>query len=303
MLQTRALIEPIASLASQALAREIRALTGSDPKPPTAFLEPAGQAGLFDPDSVTWKVHAHLIGMLVGGLSSLLIQAMHPGALAGVWDHSSFRRDLRARLGRTALFIGATTFGSRTMALAAIERVNRIHTDVNGTRPDGQPYTARDPHLLRWVHLGEVLSFLRAYTTFGDPALPLFAQNQYIWEMQRIGQALGADALPQNLAQANQMLLSYRQELVVDQRVASVIEVIRNFPARPQDRPLVNTIIGAAFDLLPDWVLADLGLKPSPAWQQALRVHSLRLASVPLQWSLATHGVAAYARERLRAHG
>lgn len=292
---------PLADLLRRYLAQQIRGMTGSSSGPPVAFLEPPGQVGLFDPGSVTWKVHAHLISMLVGGLSSLLIQAMHPGALAGVWDHSSFRKDLRARLDRTAYFIGATTYGSIEMAHQAINRVNQIHAKVKGVQPDGKPYDARDPHLLTWVHLGETLSFINAYCTFGDTKLPLFAQNQYIWEMQRIGQALGATDLPQTLAQAQTMLASYRPELVVDERVRAVIALIKNFPARPQDRPLVRLIIQAAFDLLPDWVLADLNMTRTPSCQRKFTRHALSIASIPLDWALATEGVSAYAKRRLTA--
>lgn len=283
----------------QALAQQIREMTGSSAGPPIDFLEPAGDPGWFGPDSVTWKVHAHLVSMLVGGLSSLLIQAMHPGALAGVWDHSSFRVDLRARLGRTAYFIAATTYGGCAMAQKAVDHVNQIHARVRGLRPDGQPYHALDPHLLRWVHLGETLSFLKAYCAYGDTSMPVFVQNQYFREMKRIGDALGAEQLPEDLSSAEQMLLAYRQELVVDDRVQKVIALIRNFPSRPQDRPFVKLIIGAAFDLLPDWVLADLGQTRPPGWQRELTRHALALSSIPLDWALQTEGVCAHARRRL----
>jgi len=281
------------------LAQQIRAMTGSSSGPPVAFLEPRGDPGWFGPDSVTWRVHAHLVSMLTGGLSSLLIQAMHPGALAGVWDHSNFRTDLKARLGRTAYFIAATTYGGKTMAQKAVDHVNHIHAGVTGTRPDGTPYDARDPHLLRWVHLGETLSFLKGYCAYGDPALPLFMQNQYIHEMQRIGHALGATDLPASVAEAEQMLLSYRPELVVDDRVREVVALLKNFPSRKRDRPFVKLIVSAAFDLLPPWALEDLGQPVRPAWQVNATKQLLALASVPLDWTLATEGVSAHARRRL----
>ena len=283
----------------QALAQQIRGMTGSSSGPPVAFLQPHGDPGWFGPDSVTWRVHAHLVSMLTGGLSSLLIQAMHPGALAGVWDHSSFRSDLKSRLGRTAYFIAATTYGGHEMAQKAVDHVNRIHVGVTGTRPDGQPYDARDPHLLRWVHLGETLSFLKAYCAHGDTTLPLFMQNQYIHEMQRIGDALGATDLPKSVAQAEHMLLSYRDELVIDDRVREVLALIENFPARKRDLPFVKLIVRAAFDLLPPWVLQDLGRTPRPAWQVNATRQLLALASVPLDWALATEGVSAHAKRRL----
>ena len=283
----------------QTLAQQVRGMTGSSSGPPVAFLEPKGDPGWFGPDSVTWRVHAHLVSMLAGGLSSLLIQAMHPGALAGVWDHSSFRSDLKARLGRTAYFIAATTYGGHEMAQKAMDHVNRIHGGVSGTRPDGRPYDARDPHLLRWVHLGETLSFLKAYCAHGDTTLPRFMQNQYMFEMQRIGHALGATDLPESVAQAEAMLLSYRDELVVDDRVREVLTLIENFPARKRDLPFVKLIVGAAFDLLPPWVLQDLGRTPHPTWQINATRQLLALASAPLDWTLATEGVSAHARRRL----
>lgn len=283
----------------QTVAQQIRGMTGSSSGPPVAFLEPADDPGWFGPDSVSWKVHAHLVSMLVGGLSSLLIQAMHPGALAGVWDHSNFRTDLRARLGRTAFFIAATTYGGQAMAQKAVDHVNQIHARVTGVKPDGSAYDARDPHLLRWVHLGETLSFLKAYCTHADAHMPLFMRNQYFFEMQRIGHALGATDLPQTLASAEQMLLSYRPELVVDARVHEVVQLIHNFPCRRRDRPFVRLIIEAAFDLLPDWALTELGRVRSPAWQQKLTQSALAIASIPIDWALATEGVSAHARRRL----
>lgn len=285
--------------ARQAIASQIRGMTGSNRAPPLAFLEPLGDPGLFGPASVTWRVHAHLVSMLVGGLSSLIIQALHPGALAGVWDHSSFRQDLRARLGRTAFFIAATTYGSRAMAGDALNRVNTIHEQVHGTRPDGKPYRARDPNLLRWVHLAEVLSFLHAYRRFGEPSLPLFEQNQYIREMQRIGNALGANNLPDSVAQAQADLLGYQDELVIDNRVREVLSLIEAFPSRKRDRPFVRLIVAAAFEQLPDWVLALLGRTRAPRWQAALNRQALVAASIPIDWALATEGVSAYAKRRV----
>jgi len=282
------------------IAGQIRSMTGSA-KPVVAFLEPAGDPGLFGPNSVTWKVHAHFISMLVGGLSSLLVQATHPGALAGVWDHSNFRTDLRARLGRTAYFIAATTYGGKTMAQSAIDHVNRIHQRIQGTRLDGQSYSALDPHLLKWVHLGEVTSFLQAYMTHADPVLPLYAQDRYIHEMAQIGEALGAKDLPHTVQEAHTMLLAYRSELKIDDRVREIVCLIEQFPARWQDRALVRLVVAAAFEALPPWIAEDLGIKKQHPAAKALTRHALALASIPLEWTLATEGVRAYALRRVEA--
>src|SRR5215831_18847783 len=130
-----------------------------------------GDAGLFGPDSVTWRVHADLSSMLVGGVSALLLQALHPLALQGVLDHSRFREDPLGRLRRTAAFIAGTTYGSTATAHALIDRVRRVHETVVGTTPGGRPYAADDPHLLTWVHVAEVTSFLRAHRRYSGQAL------------------------------------------------------------------------------------------------------------------------------------
>jgi uncharacterized protein (DUF2236 family) len=282
------------------IAKRIRSMTGST-KPPTMFLEPAGDSGLFGPTSVTWLVHAHFVSMLVGGLSSLLIQALHPGALAGVWDHSSFRTNLKARLGRTAYFIAATTYGGTEMALQAIAQVNKVHKHITGIRPDGKPYSACDPHLLKWVHLGETISFLNAYCTHGDKLLSQSARDQYFFEMIRVSERLGATHLPNYQSAALNMLKAYETELKFDDRTREIVHVIDNFPADLQDRVFVKLIIQAAYHALPDWVLVMLQRAPAPEWQKKLTYRSLALLSSPIDWALQTEGVAAHARRRMHA--
>ena len=101
---------------------------------------PKGDPGLFGPGSVSWQVHADFSSMLIGGISALLMQALHPLALAGVWDHSNFRQDMIGRLRRTGQFISGTTFGSRQDAEWLIDKVRSIHLHIVGTAPDGRPY-------------------------------------------------------------------------------------------------------------------------------------------------------------------
>ena len=110
----------------QRIAQQVRDMTHTRQQP-EVFLQPAGDPGLLGPHSSAWQVHAHFMAMMVGGIASLIVQALHPRALAGVWDHSSFRDDLGARLGRTAFFIAATTYGGRAMAEQAMQRVEQIY--------------------------------------------------------------------------------------------------------------------------------------------------------------------------------
>jgi uncharacterized protein (DUF2236 family) len=146
-------------------------------------------AGLFGPDSVTWRVHSNL-SMLVGGIRALIVQTLDPLAMAGVADHSLYRSDPLGRLRRTAAFIASTTFGTTAEAEAAVARVRAIHDTVQGVAPDGRPYAANDPDLLAWVHHVEVQSFLVAYQRVGPGLTPPDA-DQYVAEMARLGARLG----------------------------------------------------------------------------------------------------------------
>ncbi|RYE91074.1 MAG: DUF2236 domain-containing protein, partial [Oxalobacteraceae bacterium] len=123
--------------------------------------QPLGDPGIFGPDSVTWRVHSEFPGMLSGGLCALMLQLLHPRALAGVYDHSNFRADLVGRLRRTTNFVAGTTYAPRGEAEQLIVRVRSIHSHIHGHTADGLPYDANDPQLLTWVHVTEAYGFLQ----------------------------------------------------------------------------------------------------------------------------------------------
>ena len=140
---------------------------------------PPSDEALFLKDSPIRMVHADIVAMMVGGVRGLLLQMLHPHALQGVLDHSNFRTDMHGRLRRTARFIAVTTFGHRDDAMAAVDRVNRIHAKVGGTLPDGTAYSATDPRTLAWVHVAEATSFLAAYLRHVRPDMPGSEQDEY----------------------------------------------------------------------------------------------------------------------------
>ena len=124
--------ESVSDFAAQVIGERLRAITGSTSNLDD-FKSPKGDRGLFGPESIVWKVHAHFTAMMVGGLSSLIVQSLHPRALSAVWDHSDFRNRLKERLGRTAYFVAATTYGSQALAMGAIHRVNAIHAQIHNS--------------------------------------------------------------------------------------------------------------------------------------------------------------------------
>lgn len=130
------------------------------------FERPKGEPGLFGPQSAIWQVHGDFTSMLCGGISALLLQMLHPLALAGVWDHSRFREDILGRLRRTSQFISATTFATTPDAERLIAKVQGIHQRIAGVDKDGTPYQASDPALLTWVHVAECSRFMASHLRY-----------------------------------------------------------------------------------------------------------------------------------------
>lgn len=293
--------EWVANVATLAIGSRLRAITGAQSNLDD-FMSPKGDRGLFGPDSITWQVHANFTAMMVGGLSSLMVQALHPRALSAVWDHSDFRGKLKERLGRTAYFVAATTYGSQAMAMGAIQRVNAIHANIRGTDLEGQPYIANEPDLIRWVHLAEVSSFLSAYQHLSVKPLSRVACDQYIQEMARIGQMLGATDLPMTWDATQVALADYRGQLRFDARAREIFNVVQNYPSDWLDRPFMQLILKAAFDVMPHWVLQMLGKEPACILHAQSTRWALHLASQPVQWMLDKQGVCAVARQRVQAN-
>lgn len=241
--------------------------------------------GLFGPQSVVWRVHGDLITMMVGGVTALLLQMLHPAVLAGVWDHSTFRGDMLGRLRRTARFIAVTGYDSREAAEAAIAKVREVHTRVRGTLPDGTPYAADDPRLLAWVHVTEAVSFLGAWIRYAEPRMSEADQDRYFAEFAIIAEALGADPIPRTRAGAEALIAEMRSELAVDERTREVARMVLDQPApNPAVKPVQEMIFHAAVDLLPDWAREMHGLPGPGIARPAVRLGT-RAAAGTMRWA------------------
>ncbi|UAY74283.1 oxygenase MpaB family protein [Pseudoxanthomonas sp. X-1] len=237
---------------------------------------PRGDPGLFGPDSVTWRIHADFPGMLAGGLSALMLQALHPRALAGVYEHSNFRQDLVGRLRRTTAFVAGTSYASTAEAQRLIERVRAIHSRVQGALDDGTPYAADDPDLLTWVHVTEAHGFLQGYRRYCRP-VPADVADRYFDEVRRVAEALGARGVPASQAQVDAYFAAVRPQLRFDARSREVMDVLARIrlpvPAAGLSR---DVFLGAAAALLPDWAQALLALGRARRARSAMAAASLR---------------------------
>ena len=119
---------------------------------PQVYGGPSGDPGLLGPDSVSWEIHGDLASVAIAGLPAIVLEILHPSVIAGVQDLSNYQQDPLQRARATLGYVLTTTFGNTAAATAVIERVKRIHAQVNGIRPDGVDYRALDPELIAWVH-------------------------------------------------------------------------------------------------------------------------------------------------------
>ena len=241
--------------------------------------------GLFGPRAVAWRVHGDVTSMMVGGVAGLLLQMLHPGVLAGVWDHSNFRADMHGRLRRTARFIALTTYGAEAEAEAMIARVRGIHDRVQGTLQDGSPYSANDPRLLAWVHVTEATSFLDAWIRYAEPDMPAADQDRYFGEMARIALALGADPVPRSRSEARDLMRTYRPQLRCDARTREVARlVLRQQAANRMAEPLQVLMMQAGVDLLPAWARQMHGLARPALTIPLIRAGTMGIART-LRWA------------------
>ncbi|WP_460369984.1 oxygenase MpaB family protein [Pseudomonas sp. Tul1A2] len=247
---------------------------------------PKGDPGLFGPDSISWQVHGDFSSMLIGGISALLLQALHPLALAGVWDHSNFREDMLGRLRRTSQFVSGTTFGSRKDADWLIEKVRIIHLQVVGTAPDGRPYAASDADLLTWVHVAEVSNFLAAHLRYRNPQLSGADQDCYYAEIAVIAERLGARNVPKSRQAVADYLQRMRPQLLCDERSREVLRLLLAAPAPSVlARPFGDLMMKAGIDLLPDWASDMLDVRQSSLQRQLIRA-SVRRSAPMLRWAM-----------------
>ena len=211
--------------------------------------------------------------MFIGGLRALLLQSLHPLAMAGVANYSDYRQDPWGRLQRTADFLAATSFGPAAEAQRIVERVKAVHLKVNGVASDGRPYSATDPHLLKWVHIAEIDSFLSAYQKFSKAPLDQTGRDGYVFDTAFVARALGVIDPPETEAQLRQMLRDYRPELKSTRESRDATKYLIFKPPLPAAaRVGYSALVAATIATLPMWTRIPLRLPLLPITERvALR--------------------------------
>ncbi|MBX6722618.1 MAG: DUF2236 domain-containing protein, partial [Dactylosporangium sp.] len=243
-------------------------------------------AGLFGPDSVTWRVHREPI-LWLGGLRSLYLQALHPRAIAGVMQNSTFRSDPWGRLARTARYVGTVIFGTTAQAQQAGRRVRAVHARLTAIDPrTGERFRIDEPDLLRWVHVTEVESFLSTATRAGLRLSPAEADRYYA-EQRRAAELVGLDpdSVPGSVAEVEEYYRQVRPQLAMTKEAADVALFLAAPPlpwglGLTPARPALAGLAATAVSLLPAWARRLYGLPGLPTTDVAatLTARTLRLA-------------------------
>ncbi len=246
----------------------------------------------FGPDRPIRVVHGDA-SMFVGGVRAILLQSLHPLAMAGVAQHSDFRADPWGRLQRTSHFLARTTFGTVDQAEAACRTVRSVHRRVVGVAGDGRPYSASDPHLLRWVHLAEVDSFLVAHDRYGQRRLEPAERDGYVEDMAVVATALGVIDPPTTVAELRSQLRGYRPELHSTREAREAARFLLVPPLPLAARAPYALLSAAAVGLLPLWARRSLRLPLGPVTAAVLVRPAGSLVIGLTRWALSPGSPAA----------
>ena len=241
----------------------------------------------FTPADPIWRVHADA-AMFPGGIRALLLQSLHPLAMAGVAGHSGFKGDPWGRLQRTSEFLATTTFGTIEHAEAIIDRVRSIHERVRGKAADGRPYAASDPHLLQWVHVTEVDSFLAAFQRYAAEPLTDAEADLYVEQAAVVARRLGVVDPPLTTATLAATIEAYRPELQSTPASREAARFLLLHPPLPLAAKVGYAALAAgAVALLPRWARWPLRLPWLPVAEMVLARPIGDAATATVRWAMA----------------
>jgi uncharacterized protein (DUF2236 family) len=252
----------------------VDALLGGEPERQHDFRLPLREEALVPVDSLSWRVFKNPIALFVGGTAAVILELAEPAVRAGVWEHSSFRKDPLKRLKRTGLAAMISVYGARSVAEAMIARVVRMHSTVQGITAAGMSYSASDPRLLTWVHATAAFGFAEAYHSYVQP---LSAQelNDFYREGAPVSRLYGAIDAPRSVTEMQALFESTRPNLAPSSVIFEFLRIMRETAAFPRGlRWLQPTLLRAAVELIPDRLRVALGLSE----YYGLRAHERQLA-------------------------
>lgn len=241
----------------------------------------------FTPQDPVWRVHGEA-SMYPGGVAALLLQSLHPLAMAGVAQHSGYRGDPWGRLQRTSGYVATTTFGTVEHARELIGVVRSVHETVQGVDARGRPYRAGNPELLEWVHVAEIASFLAAHQAYAAEPLDAGEADRYVAQAGVPARELGVLDPPRSVAELEAALVADRPHLEVTDEALDAASFLLRTPLLPwATRPGFWVLAAGGVGVLPDWARSMLGLPTGVLADRVLRTSGLA-GTAAVRWAMRT---------------
>jgi uncharacterized protein (DUF2236 family) len=251
---------------------------------------PPGDPGLAGgPGSISWEVNGDLASVSAAGMAAIIMEVLHPSVMAGVYEQSSYRTQPLRRAQNTLGYVLRTTFGSTEAATAVIDRVHKVHSHINGTRPDGVPYRALDPELIGWVHTCIPWAVMEAFHRYRRP-LTVAEKDRYLAEQAPIGRMGGAEWVPESVAELEAYVERMRPLMAMTEQTREFLDFLAGDVEgewRATARQQLERRLGlaASMTLMPAWARHLTGTYQPTAVQRAYLVPSARLQARLLRWA------------------
>ena len=142
-------------------------------------------AGIFGPDSISWKINRESALFLGAGRAALL-QLAHPWVATALEQHSRLLAQPIARFHNTFRIVFTLVFGTLDQALRAARHLYTLHTGIRGEMTEevaaydrGSHYEANEIGALRWVYATLIESAVLAYECALPPLTPQAREAYY----------------------------------------------------------------------------------------------------------------------------
>lgn len=232
---------------------------------------PSPTAGLFGPESATWRIDREAALFLAAG-HALLMQTAHPWVAQGVMDHSVSLDDPFGRFHRTFSAMFSFVFGTVEQAFEAARRLYRRHETIQGRLREaagpfaaGSVYQANHLPALRWVLMTLTDGALAAHEAVLGPVDPGL-RERYVAEARVLGAMFGIPpgTLPLTwaafAAERDARLAS--NEITVTTPARQIAERLVMNPPLPLVRSSFREVTA---HLLPERLRAEYGFRFGPA--------------------------------------
>jgi uncharacterized protein (DUF2236 family) len=237
---------------------------------------PSGDVGLAGgPGSISWEINGDLASVSAAGLAAIVMEVLHPSVMAGVFTQSSYATQPLRRAQNTLGYVLRTTFGNTDAATNIINRVKKVHSHINGVRPDGVEYQALDPELIAWVHTCIPWAIMEAFHRYRRP-LTTAERDQYLREQAPIGRMGGAEWVPESMAELDDYVERMRPRMSVNEQTREFInflagDVDGEFRASNRQQLDRRLVLAASMTLMPKWARHLTGTyQPAPVERTVL---------------------------------